>query len=119
MAYDNNQKDFPVPTDKGSSKRESSEFLPKYYRTPVNQKFLNSTLDKMISSGTLEKISAYYGRKNTKSYKPDDLYLPDINDDRQNYQFEPSITETDELGNVNFYKDYIDYINCEYFKYQK
>ena len=71
MAYDNNQKDFPVPTDKGSSKRESSEFLPKYYRTPVNQKFLNSTLDKMISSGTLEKISAYYGRKNTKSYKPD------------------------------------------------
>ena len=111
MAYDNNQKDFPVPTDKGSSKRESSEFLPKYYRTPVNQKFLNSTLDKMISSGTLEKISAYYGRKNTKSYKADDLYLPDINDDRQNYQFEPSITETDELGNVNFYKDYIDYVN--------
>ena len=36
MAYDNNQKDFPVPTDKGSSKRESSEFLPKYYRTPVS-----------------------------------------------------------------------------------
>ena len=110
MAYDN-KKEFPVPVGSESNRRKSAEFLPKYFRTSANQKFLNSTLDQMISSGTLEKISAYYGRKNTQSYKADDYYVKDINDDRQNYQFEPAITQTDELGNVNFFKDYIDYIN--------
>ena len=106
MAYDN-KKEFPVPVGSESNRRKSAEFLPKYFRTSANQKFLNSTLDQMISSGTLEKISAYYGRKNTQSYKADDYYVKDINDDRQNYQFEPAITQTDELGNVNFFKDYI------------
>ena len=110
MAYDN-KKEFPVPVGSESNRRKSAEFLPKYFRTSANQKFLNATLDQMISSGTLEKISAYYGRKNTQSYKADDYYVNDINADRQNYQFEPAITQTDELGNVNFYKDYVDYIN--------
>ena len=62
MAYDNNQKDFSLPAGKDDGKRESSEFLPKYFRTPVNNKFLHSTVDQLISQGTLEKINAccYY-----------------------------------------------------------
>ena len=40
----------------------------------------------------------------TQNHTNDDLYLSDINDDRQNYPIEPKITETDELGNVNFTK---------------
>ena len=74
MAYDN-EKEFPVPVGSESTRRKSAEFLPKYFRTSANQKFLNATLDQMISSGTLEKISAYYGRKNTQSYKADDYYV--------------------------------------------
>ena len=68
MAYDNDQKDFELPAGKDNGKRKSAEFLPKYFRTPVNQKFLHSTLDQLISQGTLEKLNAYYGRKVTDAY---------------------------------------------------
>jgi len=111
MAYDNDQKDFPVPAGKSSQPRESAEFLPKYFRTPVNQKFLHSTLDQMISEGALEKINAYYGRKITPAYKTSDLYINEISADRENYKFEPSVVQKDDLGNVNFYSDYLDYVN--------
>ena len=111
MAYDNNQKDFSLPAGKDNGKRESSEFLPKYFRTPVNQKFLHSTLDQLISQGTLEKLNAYYGREVTDAYRPTDLYVPEVDADRQNYKFEPSVVQKDDLGNVNFYTDYIDFIN--------
>jgi hypothetical protein len=111
MAFDNNQKDFDLPAGKDNGKRESSEFLPKYFRTPVNQKFLHSTLDQLISQGTLEKLNAYYGRKVTDAYNPSDLYVPEVSADRENYKFEPSVVQKDDLGNVNFYSDYIDFVN--------
>jgi len=111
MAYDNNQKDFSLPAGKDDGKRESSEFLPKYFRTPVNNKFLHSTVDQLISQGTLEKLNAYYGRKITDAYKASDLYVPEVTADRENYKFEPSIVQQDDLGNVNFYSDYIDFVN--------
>ena len=111
MAYDNDQQEFPVPTGSGKEERKSSEFLPKYFRTPVNNKFLHSTLDQLISQGQLEKINAYYGRKNTPNYQASDLYVEEVSKDRENYKLEPSIVQKDELGNVNFYTDYIDYFN--------
>ena len=84
MAFDDNQKDYPVPTGDNSNKRESAELLPKYFRTPVNQKFLHSTLDQLISPGTVEKINAFYGSKTTPAYKNSDLYLPEVSNDRAN-----------------------------------
>ena len=111
MAYDNNQKDFSLPAGKDDGKRESSEFLPKYFRTPVNNKFLHSTVDQLVSQGTLEKLNAYYGRKITDAYKASDLYVPEVTADRENYKFEPSIVHQDDLGNVNFYSDYLDFVN--------
>jgi len=111
MAFDNNQKDLELPAGKDNGKRESAEFLPKYFRTPVNQKFLHSTVDQLISQGTLEKLNAYYGRTVTDAYKSTDLYVPEVNSDRENYKFEPSVVQKDDLGNVNFYSDYIDFIN--------
>ena len=111
MAYDNDQNEFPLPTGSDSDKRNIEEFLPKYFRTPVNSKFLHSTLGQLLSPGKIEKINAYYGRKETASYKSSDLYVSEISADRSNYKFEPSVIQKDELGNVNFYADYIDYVN--------
>ena len=69
MAYDKDQKENnPL----NSTKKRSSDFLPKYFRTPVNEKFLHSTVDQLISEGQTEKISAYYGRKNAKAYNAKD-----------------------------------------------
>ena len=111
MAFDDNQKDYPVPTGDNSQKRESAELLPKYFRTPVNQKFLHSTLDQLISPGTVEKINVFYGSKTTPAYKNTDLYLPEVSNDRDNYKFEPAIVQKDSIGNINFYNDYVDYVN--------
>ena len=108
MAYDKDQKENnPL----NSTKKRSSDFLPKYFRTPVNEKFLHSTVDQLISEGQTEKISAYYGRKNAKAYNAKDPYVNEISDDRQNYKLEPAITAFDSLNNNIFHKDYIDYIN--------
>ena len=59
----------------------------------------------------MEKINAYYGRKDTPNYQAGDLYEDEVNKDRENYKLEPSIVQKDSLGNVNFYSDYIDYFS--------
>lgn len=109
MAYDKDQTDFPLPAG-GKSDRSSSNFLPKYFRTDSNKKFLQSTIDQFISEGVVEKINSFVGKKYAKSNTISDTYLPEINADRENYQFEPSVVYKDELDNVNFYANYIDYI---------
>ena len=111
MAFDNDQKEFPLPSGSDSEKRNITEFLPKYFRTPANSKFFNSTLTQLVSPGTLEKLNAFYGRKDTASYQSTDLYVPEVSADRANYKFEPSVVQKDDLGNVNFYADYLDYVN--------
>ena len=108
MAYDKGQKEN---TPINSSKKKSSDFLPKYFRTPVNEKFLHSTVDQLISEGQTEKISAYYGRKDAKAFNANDSYISEVSDDRANYKLEPAITAFDNLDNNVFHKDYIDYIN--------
>ena len=112
MAYDNNQEDFPLPKgNQNTSDRKTSNLLPKYFRTPTNTKFLHSTLDQLLNPGTVEKISAFYGRKTAKAFEIQDNYINEVSDDRQNYQFEPVVVRRDNLNNVVFYKDYVDYIN--------
>ena len=106
----NEQNEYPTPVGK-NSKRETAELLPRYFRTAANKKFLSSTLDQMMSPGVAEKINAYYGRKTAKAYKPGDKYVEDVSEQRQDRQLEPSTVYEDILGNVNFYKDYTDYVN--------
>lgn len=108
MAYNKGQKEN---TSINSSKKKSSDFLPKYFRTPVNEKFLHSTVDQLISEGQTEKVSAYYGRKNAKAFNANDPYISEVSDDRANYKLEPAITAFDSLDNNVFHKDYIDYVN--------
>ena len=110
MAFDNNQKEASLPLG-SNNKRTSLDFLPKYYRTPANQKFLSATLDQLISEGTVEKVNAFIGRKTTPAYKTSDRYLEEISTNREAYQFEPAVVSKDMLGNVTFFKDYNDYIN--------
>jgi hypothetical protein len=112
MAYDNNQEESALPTgSETSANRKSSNLLPRYFRTPTNNKFLYSTLDQFLNPGTVQKISAFYGRKTAKAFVPNDSYIEEVSDDRQNYQLEPVVVRRDNLNNVVFHKDYIDYIN--------
>ena len=92
-------------------KRRTSELLPRFYRTTANNKFLQSTLDQLTQPGVAEKIDGYFGRKTAKAFTASDNYITDVSKARDDYQLEPAAVIKDELGNVNFYKDYNDYIN--------
>ena len=111
MALDNEQNEPSLPGGDGSYRRESSNHLPRFFRTDFNKKFLNATLDQMLTPGKVEKLNGYYGRKNAKAYKSDDSYIADVTANRENYQFEPVTVIKDGVGNVDFYSDYNDYIN--------
>lgn len=109
MAYNNDQEDFSLPASNNSD-RSASNFLPKYFRTDTNKKFINSTIDQMINPGVVEKIDAYAGHRYAKATKSTDNFLQDFTADRENYQFEPVAVYKDELENVGFLKNYNDYI---------
>tara|TARA_B100002019_G_scaffold85266_1_gene73780 strand:- start:11138 stop:26881 length:15744 start_codon:yes stop_codon:yes gene_type:complete len=111
MAFENNQKEPALPGGDKNYKRRSANHLPKYFRTEFNNKFLNATLDQMLQPGVAEKINAYYGRKVSKAFNQSDNYVGDFTTERENYQLEPVSVIKDNLGNVNFYADYNDFIN--------
>ena len=110
MAYNNNQNESALPTP-GDKKRTSVDFLPKFFRSEANRKFLQSTLDQMIQPGVADKLNGYIGRETAKAFNSSDNYLSDVSSDRKNYQLEPATVIKDDIGNVTFYKDYNDYIN--------
>ena len=109
MAYDKNQNDFPLPAGQ-NPERKSSNFLPKYFRTDTNNKFLQSTVDQFINEGVVEKLNSFVGKRNAKARIPSDTYLGDVSSQREDYQFESSVVYKDEIDNLKFYADYNDYI---------
>ena len=111
MAFENNQQEPGLPGGDKNYRRKTANHLPKYFRTEFNNKFLSSTLDQMMQPGVAEKLNVFYGRKQAIAFDAKDNYVGDVNKERENYQLEPATIIKDNLGNVNFYADYNDYIN--------
>ena len=111
MAFENNQQEPALPGGNKNYKRKVHNHLPKYFRTEFNNKFLTATLDRLMQPGVAEKITGFYGRKTAKQFTATDNYIQDIDKDRENYQLEPASIIKDDLGNVEYYADYNDYIN--------
>jgi hypothetical protein len=89
----------------------AANFLPNFYKTDSNKKFLQATVDQLVQPGTVKKINGYIGRKNSKATVGGDVFINAPTVERQHYQFEPSFVINDTLGNTTYFKDYIDYIN--------
>jgi len=86
--------------------------LPQILQTNTLDKFFQSTIDQWFSDDNTSKVTGYIGRKDPKSFKPDqDFFLPEIDYTRQNYQLEPVLTtkdiDTAEITNALFYDDTI------------
>jgi len=95
--------------------KKTSDFLPSIFRTETNEKFLNATLDQLISDANFVRLDGYIGRKFAPTYKPNDGYLLETNKDRRNYQLEPSVVVS-ESNNIKFYSSYVDLLNkLEYY----
>ncbi len=87
-------------------------FLPEIFRTDTNKKFLNATLDQLISEPNLKKVNGYIGRKFAPTYKSSDSYIEEIDSQRQNYQLEPgAVVYNPETDNIDFYGSYTDLVN--------
>jgi hypothetical protein len=88
---------------------KTANFLPEAYRTTTNQKFLNATLDQLVTQPDLRNINGYVGRTFAPTFKSTDNYVPEPSTLRQNYQLEPSVVVTDPVTSyVNFFCSYID-----------
>ncbi len=88
------------------------QFLPEIFRTDTNRKFLNATVDQLVSEPNLIKVNGYIGRKLAPSYKTSDSYITEPTKDRQDYQLEPSIIIKDPTtGTLTFATTYTDIVN--------
>jgi hypothetical protein len=91
------------------------QFLPEIFRTDTNRKFLNATVDQLISEPNLIKVNGYIGRTLAPSYKTSDSYITEPSKVRQDYQLEPSIIvkdpTTNELTFATTYNDIVNKIN--------
>lgn len=110
MAFNKDQNEPKVPLS-NVEQRETSNLLPRFYRTKDNKKFLQGTLDQLVQPGTVKKISGYIGRESAKATNSTDIFLAAADKSRQDYQLEPAAVVKDYLGNTTFFKDYIDHIN--------
>lgn len=91
---------------------KTNKFLPDVFRTDTNKKFLNATIDQLVSEPKLKKINGYIGRKLSPSYNPSDNYIIESDKSRQDYQLEPSlIIKNTVTNNIDFATTYTDIIN--------
>lgn len=91
---------------------KTANFLPEVFRTDTNQKFLNATLDQLVTQPDLRNINGYVGRKFAPTFKSTDNYVPEPNAARQNYQLEPSVVVKNKItGKTEFFSSYIDLLN--------
>ncbi len=104
----------PLITNPGDSKkytgtRDISSFLPEIFRTDINKGFIDTTLDQLLSTGSLQPVKSYVGSKFNKNTTVDN-YIAD-NRDSDPYQFTPSLVNVDKSNNISQVMPYDDLIN--------
>lgn len=101
---------FTTPDENNvfTGKRPSSNFLPQIFKTDTNKRFLDTTVDQLLSSGSTETLDTYWGRVTGKDYiKTRDLFNAESRKQRQNYQLSPGIS----LKNGRVSEEAISYIS--------
>ncbi|SVE51216.1 uncharacterized protein METZ01_LOCUS504070, partial [marine metagenome] len=93
--------------------RKTVNLLPQQFQTDINKKFLNATLDQLVSPGTNSVLNGFVGRRDVDNFKTTDSYIVETDNDRLNYQLEPAVTIKKELSQTkyDFATTYIDIIN--------
>ena len=91
--------------------RKSGQLLPQVFQTDKNKKFLNASVDQLISEPQQERVNGFIGRKFALNYSAGDSYVSELSTDRQNYQLEPAVTYKNSSGTVESVTGYSDFIN--------
>ncbi len=91
--------------------RKSSVLLPDIFQTTKNNKFLNATVDQLISEPNLQRVNSFIGRKFAPNFTVGDGYVSEIDADRQNYQLEPAVVYRSPNKQIENLTGYIDFVN--------
>lgn len=75
---------------------KSSDFLPNVFKSRLNQKWLDSTFDTLISKGALEDVDAYVGDSSGRHTQKEDQ-LSYLNTGNTNIQLAPGISSTNRI----------------------
>lgn len=65
------------------------DFLPEYLQTISNQRFLNSTLDRLVSDPVLRPFDGFVGRREVAGNQLSGAYVTEPTQLRERYQLEP------------------------------
>ena len=89
------------------ARTRSVDFLPEIFRTPVNKQFLAATLDQMVQEPKFKKTQGFIGRTVGPGVNPNDSYVVEPDQIRQDYQLEPGVIslepDTQNVKNVITY----------------
>lgn len=99
------------------SPRRISEFLPEVLQTDVLTKFFAATGDQLFQPDKVEYLSAFVGEKPSYYDPARDVYVQEINKDRQVYQLSPTAISRDSANNevthTLFYDDLINKLRLQ------
>ena len=77
-------------------------FLPSQFQSEANKKFLNATLDQLVTEPNVRPVSGYVGRKFSPGNNDINNFIREPSLNRANYQLEPGIV----YKNQNIYRNY-------------
>ena len=82
-------------------------FLPAVFQSDTNKRFLNATLDQLMTEPNLVPINGYVGRKFAPGFKGINTYVKEPTALRADYQLEPGVVvKNKETGEVDFHTTY-------------
>ena len=82
-------------------------FLPAVFQSDSNKRFLNATLDQLMTEPNLVPINGYVGRKFAPGFSGINTYIKEPDALRADYQLEPSIVVKNKVtGEVDFHTTY-------------
>lgn len=82
-------------------------FLPAVFQSDTNKKFLNATLDQLVTEPNLVAVSGYVGRKFAPGFNGISTYVKEPSVNRADYQLEPSVVVKNTITNeIDFHLTY-------------
>jgi len=92
--------------------------LPVIHQTDVLDKFFKNTIDQWFDEEDIVRAAGFIGRKIPGIHNfENDFYFPELDQSRENYQFEPILTtkdiDTADIDNILFYDDVLKLLAVE------
>lgn len=108
------ESDLTVPgrTKRGYEHRKGTDFLPRYLRSDINKKFLDATIDQLISHDSTRRLNSYFGSKSGLVNNPQqNFYEKSPNKLKEDYRFAPGIVSNNADDTTDVHISYDDIIN--------